>query len=134
MKDVTQIRLDAYPYYFKHRLRHRSPLDLAIALFLTVGAERANLRADLPQQSERVVQRLAERNIVLRFDDSALDRLAKAGYDPVYGARPLKRALQALVENPLARSILDGQFAAGDVVEIVDRDGVLAFEAGTSAP
>ena len=79
-------------------------------------------------QTARVAQRLAERGIRIEFTDAALDQLAQAGYDPVYGARPLKRAIQALVENPLAREILDGKFAAGDRVQVDARDGHLSFD------
>jgi ATP-dependent Clp protease ATP-binding subunit ClpB len=74
------------------------------------------------------VRRLHERNIGLEFSDEALDKLAQAGYDPVYGARPLKRAIQTLVENPLARQILDGRFGAGDTIRVDLRDGELVFE------
>ena len=63
-----------------------------------------------------VGKRLAERGMTLRFTDAALDRLAEAGFDPVYGARPLKRAIQHQVENPLASEVLAGRFASGDVV------------------
>ena len=55
-----------------------------------------------------------DRNLELTLDDSALDRLSEAGYDPVYGARPLKRAIQQQVENPLAQAILSGKFLPGD--------------------
>ena len=88
----------------------------------------AQIRSIARVQAERVAHRLAERSITLEFSDEALDLLAQAGYDPVYGARPLKRAIQALVENPLARSVLDGQFAAGDRVVVQAREGALEFE------
>ncbi|MGQ0701226.1 MAG: ATP-dependent Clp protease ATP-binding subunit [Panacagrimonas sp.] len=88
----------------------------------------AQIRSIARVQSERVVQRLKERNIELVFSDGALDLLAQAGYDPIFGARPLKRAIQALVENPLARSILDGGFAAGDRIAVTAKEAALAFE------
>jgi ATP-dependent Clp protease ATP-binding subunit ClpB len=78
-------------------------------------------------QVQRVVKRLAERGITLSFSDAALDQLALNGFDPVYGARPLKRAVQMLVENPLARSVLDGQFAQGDEVKVDAANGQLSF-------
>jgi ATP-dependent Clp protease ATP-binding subunit ClpB len=78
-------------------------------------------------QVQRVVKRIAERGITLSFSDAALDQLAQNGFDPVYGARPLKRAVQMLVENPLARSVLDGQFAQGDQVKVDAADGQLSF-------
>ena len=66
-----------------------------------------------------LAKRLAELDLTLRVDDAVLDRLLEAGFDPVYGARPLKRIIQRLIENPLAESILAGKFAPG--VEIVGR-------------
>ena len=66
-----------------------------------------------------LAKRLAELDLTLRVDDAVLDRLFEAGFDPVYGARPLKRVIQRLIENPLAESILAGKFAPG--VEIVGR-------------
>lgn len=88
------------------------------------------IRAIAAIQTKRLVARLAERGIGIAFSDAALDHLAEAGYDPIYGARPLKRAVQAEVENPLAREILDGKFAAGDTVQVGVQDGVLSFGRG----
>ncbi|MFC4253220.1 ATP-dependent chaperone ClpB [Sinimarinibacterium flocculans] len=88
----------------------------------------AQIRQIARIQTQGLVGRLAERGIALRFTDSALDRLAEVGFDPVYGARPLKRAIQAQVENPLARMILDGQFAAGDTIEVTARDDAMHFD------
>jgi ATP-dependent Clp protease ATP-binding subunit ClpB len=65
-------------------------------------------------QLAQLKKRLLDRNLELSLDDSALDRLSEAGYDPVYGARPLKRAIQQQVENPLAQAILGGKFMPGD--------------------
>ena len=79
-------------------------------------------------QSRRVIERLKDRNIELVFSDAALDLLAQAGYDPVYGARPLKRAIQTLVENPLARSILDGEFGNGDRIGVDADEGQIRFD------
>ena len=64
----------------------------------------------------------------LELDEAASDQLGEAGFDPVYGARPLKRAIQHQLENPLAQRILRGEFAAGDTIRVTARDGVLAFE------
>ena len=76
----------------------------------------------------RLRQRLAERDIQLRLDDDARDRIGEAGFDTVYGARPLKRAIQSQIENPLAQQILRGEFIAGDrVVAKLKRDA-LVFE------
>ena len=66
----------------------------------------------------------------ITFSDAALAKLAEAGYDPVYGARPLKRAIQTLIENPLASLILNGKFAAGDTVQVDSGDTGLVFNRG----
>jgi len=60
--------------------------------------------------------------------DAAKELLAEEGWDPAYGARPLKRAIQRLVENPLALELLEGRFGEGDVVGVDARDGELVFE------
>jgi ATP-dependent Clp protease ATP-binding subunit ClpB len=71
--------------------------------------------------------RLGERDMALILDDAARDRLAEAGYDPVYGARPLKRAIQQQIENPLAQRILAGDFAPGDTIRIAVSGDSLDF-------
>ncbi len=63
----------------------------------------------------------------LDLTDKALDLLGNVGFDPVYGARPLKRAIQQQLENPLAREILEGKFQPGDTVEVDASAGHLAF-------
>jgi ATP-dependent Clp protease ATP-binding subunit ClpB len=68
-------------------------------------------------QIANLMGRLAERDLVLQLPDDVLDHLAAAGFDPVFGARPLKRAIQQLLENPLAQQILQGDYAPGDTVE-----------------
>ncbi len=78
----------------------------------------AQIRAIAAIQTRRVVERLASRGLSLQFTDAALDQLAEVGFDPVYGARPLKRAIQTAVENPLAKAVLAGDFAAGDTIEV----------------
>jgi len=79
-------------------------------------------------QLARLRERLAERGLGLELTDDAKEHLAEAGWDPAYGARPLKRAIQRLVENPLALSLLHGDFAEGDTVRVDVGDGELAFE------
>ena len=63
----------------------------------------------------------------LTLDDGARDLLGEAGFDPVYGARPLKRAIQQQIENPLAQKILQGEFVPGDRIRISAHDGQLTF-------
>jgi ATP-dependent Clp protease ATP-binding subunit ClpB len=79
-------------------------------------------------QLARLRERLAERHIVLDLTEAAKEALAEAGWDPAYGARPLKRAIQRLVENPLALRLLEGDFADGDAIRVDAQDGVLGFE------
>ncbi|HEY5101121.1 MAG TPA: hypothetical protein VII54_13810, partial [Gaiellaceae bacterium] len=85
-------------------------------------------------QLERLRERLAERGIVLELTDAAKEAIAEAGWDPAYGARPLKRAIQRLVENPLALRLLEGDFGDGDAIRVDAVDGELLFErAGNTA-
>ncbi len=79
-------------------------------------------------QLERLRQRLAERRIELELTDAAKEVLADAGWDPAFGARPLKRAIQRLLENPLALRLLEGDFADGDTIRVDAEDGELRFE------
>src|SRR5437763_6181999 len=79
-------------------------------------------------QLERLRARLAERRITVDLTDAAKELLAEAGWDPAYGARPLKRAIQRLVEHPLAAALLEGRFGEGDTILVDARDGELAFE------
>jgi ATP-dependent Clp protease ATP-binding subunit ClpB len=79
-------------------------------------------------QLERVRERLAERSIGLELTDAAKEALVDAGWDPAYGARPLKRAIQRLVENPLALRLLEGDFGDGDTIRVDAHDGELVFE------
>ena len=81
-------------------------------------------------QLARFDQLLAERQITLHLSDQAVARIAEAGYDPIYGARPLKRALQKLVIDPLALKLLAGEFRSGDHVEVDARGEELAFTKG----
>ena len=73
-------------------------------------------------------QRLAQLDLSLEISDSALAEVASAGFDPVYGARPLKRAIQSQIEDPLARAILEGRFAAGETIRIASSGGSMRFE------
>ncbi|MFT3963462.1 ATP-dependent chaperone ClpB [Propionivibrio sp.] len=75
-------------------------------------------------------RRLAQLEMRLEVDDSALSEVAAAGFDPVFGARPLKRAIQAQIENPLAKAILEGRFAAKDTIRVSCLGGVMRFDKG----
>jgi len=78
--------------------------------------DRAQIHKIADLQLDALRQRLAERDLALEVTEAALDRLAGAGFDPVYGARPLKRAIQRLIENPLAERILGGEFLPDDTI------------------
>jgi ATP-dependent Clp protease ATP-binding subunit ClpB len=92
--------------------------------------EQEHIRKIVDIQLEYLRRRLAERDIGLALDSAARDRLAQAGFDPVYGARPLKRAIQQQLENPLAQRILRGDFGPGDVVRVVAEGDALGFVKG----
>jgi len=103
-------------------------IDEAV-VFHPLGREQIRAIANL--QIDFLRKRLAERELGLKLSDAVLDRLGEAGFDPVYGARPLKRAIQQQLENPLAQKILAGHFHPGQVVEIsLEGDG-LQFIAGS---
>lgn len=90
--------------------------------------EKAQIRGIADIQLDRLRARLSERDLRLSIDDTAFDQLIEAGFDPVYGARPLKRAIQQQVENTLAQKILAGDFVAGDTILIKAENGQLVFE------
>jgi ATP-dependent Clp protease ATP-binding subunit ClpB len=79
-------------------------------------------------QLVRLRGRLAERRIQLELAEAAKETLAEAGWDPAFGARPLKRAIQRLLENPLALHLLEGDFADGDTIRVDAEDGEIRFE------
>jgi len=89
---------------------------------------REQIRAIARIQIHYLQERLADRDMKLVINDAALDHLGESGFDPVYGARPLKRAIRAQLENPLAQEILAGRYAPGDVIEVELDGGALSFE------
>ena len=92
--------------------------------------DEAQIKSIARIQMAGLEKRLAERGIAIEVSDKALDLLANVGFDPVYGARPLKRAIQQQLENPLASKILAGEFGQGDTVKVDAEDGKLAFTKG----
>ncbi|NNC68885.1 MAG: ATP-dependent chaperone ClpB [Gammaproteobacteria bacterium] len=86
-----------------------------------------HIRAITEIQLQQLQARLTGRDITLQFTDAALNKLSEAGFDPVYGARPLKRAIQELVENPLAQSILSGDIQIGEIVNVEMSGDKLSF-------
>lgn len=87
-----------------------------VVVFHPLGQKQIRSIANI--QFEYLRKRLSERQIDIELTETALDKLAEAGFDPVYGARPLKRAIQQQVENPLAQDILSGKFMAGDIIHV----------------
>ena len=103
-----------------------------VVVFRALGRQEIRRITDI--QMGHLRQRLADRDMVLEITDEALDRLGEAGFDPVYGARPLKRAIQHQLENPLAKEILGGHFGPGDTIRVsVDEDGLRFEQVGTTA-
>jgi len=96
-----------------------------LVVFHPLGREHIRKIVDI--QLAYLHDRLAERDIRIHLSNAARDKLADAGFDPVYGARPLKRAIQQQVENPLAQEILSGNFSPGDVIEVGVEDDRLDF-------
>jgi ATP-dependent Clp protease ATP-binding subunit ClpB len=92
--------------------------------------DKAQIKSIARIQLRGLEKRLAERGIRIEVTDKAFDLLGNVGFDPVYGARPLKRAIQQQLENPLAQQILSGTFANGDIVKVDAEGGHLAFTKG----
>ncbi len=89
--------------------------------------DKAQIREIARIQTAYLDRRLAERGIQIVLDESALQLLGNVGFDPVYGARPLKRAIQQQLENPLAQKILSGEFGTGDTIHVEAKSGQLVF-------
>jgi ATP-dependent Clp protease ATP-binding subunit ClpB len=96
-----------------------------IVVFHPLGTEQ--IRAIVDIQLGLLRKRLIDRDMDIALDDTARDLLGESGFDPVYGARPLKRAIQQQVENPLAQSLLRGEFGPGDRIRVSVQDGRLNF-------
>ncbi len=114
--------------YFRPEFINR--LD-EVVVFHPLGREQIRAITDI--QIGYLHKRLADRDLSLEVTDAALDRLGEAGFDPVYGARPLKRAIQQQLENPLAKRILAGEFLPGDVIRVNVGDDGLTFDKGAPA-
>ncbi|MBE0511033.1 MAG: ATP-dependent chaperone ClpB [Gammaproteobacteria bacterium] len=89
---------------------------------------REQIRAIADIQFDYLRKRLAERDLALELSEAALDKIGEAGFDPIYGARPLKRAIQQYIENPLAQAILSGRYLPGDTVRVAVQDDKLVFD------
>jgi ATP-dependent Clp protease ATP-binding subunit ClpB len=95
-------------------------------VFHSLDAQHIARIADI--QLKVLSERLAKMDLGLKVSPAALAELAKVGFDPVFGARPLKRAIQQRIENPLSKLLLEGKFGPKDVVPVDWRDGQFVFE------
>ena len=121
--DVRAVVMAAIGQHFRPEFINR--IDEVVVFH---SLQKSQMRGIADIQLDRLRDRLAEREIGLHIEDDAFGLLIDAGYDPVFGARPLKRAIQSKVENELANDILSGKFSAGDTI-VVSKDGDhLAFE------
>ena len=94
-------------------------------VFHPLGREQIRTIAKI--QIEHLRQRLHDQDIAIEISEAALDKIGETGFDPVYGARPLKRAIQQYLENPLAQQLLVGEYIAGDTIEVDVKDNELKF-------
>src|SRR5690348_10151513 len=97
-----------------------------IVVFHALGQE--NIKAIAKIQLRTLEQRLAKMDYGLEVSEAALAEIGKAGFDPVYGARPLKRAIQSEIENPLAKAILEGRFSPKETIQVDWRGGHMVFD------
>ena len=90
--------------------------------------DNSQIKAIAKIQLHRLEQRLAAQDMKLEVSDAALAEIAKVGFDPLYGARPLKRAIQQEIENPVARLVLEGRFGPKDVIPVDFKGGKFVFD------
>lgn len=121
-EEVRETVLNAVSQHFRPEFINR--IDELVVFH---SLKKSQIRGIADIQLDRLRARLNERDIGLKVDDQAFDILIDAGFDPVYGARPLKRAIQQQIENPLAQKILAGDFILGDTILISAEDGHLSF-------
>ncbi|SFI09934.1 ATP-dependent chaperone ClpB [Modicisalibacter xianhensis] len=119
MKDAV---MEVVGAHFRPELINR--ID-EVVVFHALGQDQIQAIASI--QLDRLRARLAERELKLEVSDDAMAQLAVVGFDPVFGARPLKRAIQSRIENPLAQDLLAGRFAPGDTIRVTAEDGHLVF-------
>ncbi len=121
---VTQVLREHFKPEFLNRIDD-------IVIFHQLSREQISQIIDV--QLARLRQMLAERNITLALDDSARALLAREGYDPLYGARPLKRAIQTLIQNPLAVKLLRGEVLPGQTLRVSADGDEMKFSADGAA-
>ncbi len=116
--EVLQVLRDHFKPEFLNRIDD-------IVVFKQLGRDQIATIIDV--QLEKLRKNLEERGITLSLEDSARDLIVQEGYDPVYGARPLKRAIQSLIQNPLAVKLLNGEIGSGQTVRISAENGDMVF-------
>ncbi|EXC25260.1 sigma-54 interaction domain protein [Acinetobacter sp. 809848] len=121
--EVRTIVMNAVSQHFRPEFINR--ID---ELVIFHSLKKAQIRGIADIQLDRLRSRLVDRDMSLTVDDTAFDLLIDAGFDPVYGARPLKRAIQQQIENTLAQKILSGDFVAGDTILVKGENGHLVFD------
>jgi ATP-dependent Clp protease ATP-binding subunit ClpB len=121
---VTQVLHDHFKPEFLNRIDD-------IVIFQTLSREQIAQIIDV--QLERLRSMLHDRNISLVLEDSARELLAREGYDPSFGARPLKRAIQTLIQNPLAMKLLNAEVLPGQTIVVSARNGEMQFSARPQA-
>ena len=123
-EDIKAEVMDSVGQHFRPEFVNR--ID-EIVVFHPLGMSQMAGIADI--QLERLRSRLQERELDMTLSEEAMDQLVAVGYDPVYGARPLKRAIQQEIENPLSLKLLAGDFVAGDIIKVdVGNDNKLTFD------
>ena len=122
-EEVRAVVMNAVTQHFRPEFINR--IDELVVFH---SLKKAQIRGIADIQLGRLRDRLVEKDMRLTVDDQAFDLLIDAGFDPVYGARPLKRAIQQQVENNLAQKILSGYYVAGDNIMITAQDGQLSFD------
>ena len=121
-EEVRAVVMNAVSEHFRPEFVNR--IDELVVFH---SLEKAQIRGIADIQLDRLRSRLIDRDMKLVVEDTAFDQLIEAGFDPVYGARPLKRAIQQQVENGLAQKILAGEFLPGDTIVVDAVDGQLVF-------
>ncbi len=119
---VKEAVMEEVKAYFRPEMINR--IDEVVVFH---GLNQENIRNIAKIQLKGLEKRLEAQHLHLKVDDAALDLIAKAGFDPVYGARPLKRAIQSEIENPLAKALLEGKYAPDSTIHVKEEGGKLVF-------
>jgi len=121
--EIKSVVMETVSLHFKPEFLNR--VD-DVVVFHSLVKEQIEAIAQI--QTQILIERMAEKDITLQLDDATITLLVESGFDPVYGARPLKRSIQRLIENPLAQELLSGKFLPGDTIKIGRRENELIFE------